>query len=49
MGVDCQVWVDGSVGVHPNMRGHTGGSMFLGTGFIIYYLYQIETQHPEFI
>jgi hypothetical protein len=28
-------WVDGSFGVHPNMRGHTGGGMSLGTGFPI--------------
>jgi hypothetical protein len=25
-------WVDGSHGVHPNMRGHTGGCMSLGKG-----------------
>ena len=26
-------WVDGSFGVHPNMRGHTGGGVSMGTGF----------------
>jgi hypothetical protein len=26
-------WVDGSFGVHPNMRGHTGGGMTMGKGF----------------
>ena len=25
-------WVDGSHGVHPNMRGHTGGALSLGKG-----------------
>jgi hypothetical protein len=28
-------WVDGSFGVHPNMRGHTGGGLFMGRGFPI--------------
>jgi hypothetical protein len=26
-------WIDGSFGVHPNMRGHTGGGLSMGTGF----------------
>ena len=28
-------YVDGSFGVHPNMRGHTGGGLSLGRGFPI--------------
>ena len=28
-------YVDGSYGVHPNMRGHTGGGLTLGRGFPI--------------
>jgi len=28
-------WVDGSYGVHPNLRGHTGGGLSLGRGFPI--------------
>ena len=28
-------YVDGSHGVHPNMRGHTGGGLTMGTGFPI--------------
>jgi hypothetical protein len=28
-------WIDGSHGVHPNMRGHTGGGLSMGTGFPI--------------
>jgi hypothetical protein len=28
-------WIDGSHGVHPNMRGHTGGGLSLGRGFPI--------------
>jgi hypothetical protein len=28
-------WVDGSHGVHPNMRGHTGGGLSLGKGMPI--------------
>jgi hypothetical protein len=28
-------WVDGSFGVHPNMRGHTGGGLTMGRGFPI--------------
>jgi hypothetical protein len=28
-------WVDGSFGVHPNMRGHTGGGLSMGQGFPI--------------
>jgi hypothetical protein len=28
-------WVDGSFGVHPNMRGHTGGGLSMGRGFQI--------------
>ena len=28
-------WVDGSYGVHPNMRGHTGGGLSMGRGFPI--------------
>jgi hypothetical protein len=28
-------WVDGSFGVHPNMRGHTGGGLSMGRGFPI--------------
>ena len=28
-------WVDASFGVHPNMRGHTGGGLSMGTGFPI--------------
>ena len=28
-------WVDGAHGVHPNMRGHTGGCMSLGEGMIM--------------
>ena len=28
-------YVDGSYGVHPNMRGHTGGGLSLGRGFPI--------------
>ena len=28
-------WIDGSFGVHPNMRGHTGGGLSMGTGFPI--------------
>ena len=26
-------YVDASHGVHPNMRGHTGGGLTMGTGF----------------
>ena len=26
-------YVDGSYGVHPNLRGHTGGGLTLGRGF----------------
>ena len=26
-------YVDGSFGIHPNMKGHTGGGLTLGTGF----------------
>ena len=29
-------WIDGSHGVHPNMRGHTGGGLTMGTGFPIH-------------
>ena len=25
-------WIDGSHGVHPNMRGHTGGGLSMGVG-----------------
>ena len=28
-------YVDGSFGVHPNMRGHTGGGLTMGRGFPI--------------
>ena len=28
-------WIDGSFGVHPNMRGHTGGGLSMGRGFPI--------------
>jgi hypothetical protein len=28
-------WVDASVAVHPNMRGHSGGGLSLGRGFTI--------------
>ena len=28
-------WIDGSFGVHPNMLGHTGGGLSMGTGFPI--------------
>ena len=28
-------WVDGSFGVHPNMRGHTGAGLSMGRGFPI--------------
>jgi len=28
-------WVDGSFGVHPDMRGHTGGGLSMGRGFPI--------------
>jgi hypothetical protein len=28
-------WIDGSHGVHPNLRGHTGGGLSLGRGFPI--------------
>ncbi len=28
-------WIDGSFGVHPNMRGHTGGCLSMGRGFPI--------------
>jgi hypothetical protein len=28
-------WIDGSHGVHPNMRGHSGGGLSMGTGFPI--------------
>jgi hypothetical protein len=28
-------WIDGSHGVHPNLRGHTGGGLSLGLGFPI--------------
>jgi hypothetical protein len=28
-------WIDGSFAVHPNMRGHTGGGLSMGTGFPI--------------
>ena len=28
-------WVDASFAVHPNMRGHTGGGLSMGTGFPI--------------
>jgi hypothetical protein len=28
-------WIDGSHGVHPNMRGHTGGGLSMGLGYPI--------------
>ena len=28
-------WIDGSLGVHPNMRGHTGGGLSMGRVFPI--------------
>jgi hypothetical protein len=28
-------WIDGSHGVHPNMRGHSGGGLSMGQGFLI--------------
>jgi hypothetical protein len=28
-------WIDGSNGVHPNLRGHTGGGLSMGQGFPI--------------
>jgi hypothetical protein len=28
-------WIDGSHGVHPNMRGHTGGGLSMGQGYPI--------------
>ena len=28
-------WIDASFGVHPNMRGHIGGGLSMGTGFPI--------------
>jgi hypothetical protein len=28
-------WIDGSHGVHPNMRGHTGGGLCMGRGYPI--------------
>ena len=28
-------YVDGSYGVHPNMRGHSGGGLTMGRGFPI--------------
>jgi hypothetical protein len=28
-------WIDASFAVHPNMRGHTGGGLSMGTGFPI--------------
>jgi hypothetical protein len=28
-------WVDASFAVHPNMRGHSGGGLYLGRGFLI--------------
>ena len=28
-------WVDGAHGVHPNMRGHTGGCVSLGGGMAV--------------
>jgi hypothetical protein len=28
-------WVDAYVAVHPNMRGHSGGGLFLGRGFSV--------------
>lgn len=31
---DLHVWVDASHAVHENMRGHTGGTMSMGTGTI---------------
>ena len=31
---DLFTWVDASYAVHPNMRGHTGGTMSYGTGVI---------------
>jgi hypothetical protein len=30
-----KLWVDASFGVHPNMRGHSGGGLSLGRGFPI--------------
>jgi hypothetical protein len=30
-----KVWVDASLAVHPNMRGHSGGGLSLGRGFPI--------------
>ena len=30
-------YVDGSYGVHPNIRGHSGGGLSMGTGFSISY------------
>ena len=29
---DLHVWVDASHAIHENMRGHTGGTMSMGTG-----------------
>ena len=35
-GTGMLIWyVDGSYGVHPNMRGHSGGGLSMGTGFPI--------------
>lgn len=31
---DLFTWVDASYAVHPNMRGHTGGTMSYGTGVV---------------
>ena len=28
-------WIDGSYGVHPNLRGHSGGGLSMGRGFPI--------------
>ena len=28
-------WIDGSLAVHPNMRGHNGGGLSMGRGFPI--------------
>ena len=31
---DLYTWIDASYGVHPNMRGHTGGVMSMGIGVL---------------
>ena len=40
-------WVDASFVVHPNMQGHSGGGLSLGSGFPIVSSTKQKTQHPQ--